>query len=891
LTFFPSHYLLILNRMNRHLYTDLLFHACTSYPDLPALHIKRDGSYTTWTFSEFHRDLNRLASALIKNGLGKGQTAAVIGENSPEWVIAFHAILLTGACTVPIDPNIPPAEIKSIISETEARIVFCSPMYGDLFRSLQAEHHSLKQIVVLDVSGEGKEPTLYRYLRDGDPGHEAFEGNFAPDDPMVIIFTSGTTGRAKGAVLSQKNYTAVANHAIPRMKLGPGDTVLSVLPLHHVFGFAAGVGGPLCGGMGVVFVPFLKGPLIIEALREKAVTMLPAVPKMISLFYESVMHNVKKKGPAVSAVFSVMLGCSAIMGNAFGDRCRRFLFSSVHNGFGGKLKLIISGGAALGRKYWNGFRLMGFNILEGYGLTETFGPITVCPAGDARLGSVGPALSENEIRIASPDRDGIGEVLLRGSCVFAGYYKNEALTKEVFDGEGWFHTGDLGRLDADGYLYLMGRKKDVIVLDTGKNVYPDELEDSYSFSPGIEEIGVFGVIKDGVEIVAAAIVPSKEIRKKCTVRQAGDLLHEELVRIGKGLPVHRRISDFVVVYQPLPRTTSRKLKKPELLKIYHSIKRKSVFENRPPREEQLSVMEMALMETDEYHGVVESIGRIAPGVDGRVINPRTHFEIDLGLDSLHRIELLSSIERTFTVTIPEDVFDKMETITDLVSLVKEQKLESRLTSVERVLDLKERILTIPHVLPALEQNRLGFLRRAVLSIADAVKPQAFFADPLSAECGPYLFVSFHRSASDALRILQALPRRIAETTFFLSEHIKYPWLPYVRYSRNMIEIKKVNDPLETIKVSLAVIRGRKNLISFPEGGVFPKGKPGGFKPGTGLVARETDAAIVPVCTTGKTLRFGRPFRVSSLLENGLLTRDASARHTTEYIRTEISDLL
>jgi long-chain acyl-CoA synthetase len=875
--------------MNRHLYSDLLFHACASYPDLPALHIKRGGSYTTWTFAEFHRDLNRLASVLIKNGLGKGQTAAVIGENSPEWVIAFHAILLTGACTVPIDPNIPPAEIESIISITGARVVFCSPLYNDLFRSLKEKHCSLRQIVALDVFGAGKESTIYHYLRDGDPGREAFKGDFAPDDPMVIIFTSGTTGRAKGVVLSQKNYTAVANHAIPRMGLVPEDTVLSVLPLHHVFGFAAGAGGPLCGGMGVVFVPYLKGPLIIEALRDKAVTMLPAVPKMISLFYESVIHNVKKKGTVVSALFSVMQGLSALGGKTIGRGFRRSLFSSVHKGFGGKLKLIISGGAALGRKYWNGFSLMGFNIIEGYGLTETFGPITVCPAGDARLGSVGPALPENEIRIADPDRDGIGEVLLRGSCVFLGYYKNEKLTKEVIDGDGWFHTGDLGRLDADGFLYIMGRKKDVIVLDTGKNVYPDELEDSYSLSPCIEEIGVFGVIKDGMEIVAAAIVPSKDIRKRYTVRQAGDLLHQELVRIGRSLPVHRRISDFVVVYQPLPRTTSRKLKKPELLKIYHSIRRKNVSGDRPALEDHLSVMEMALMETDEYHGVIESIGVIAPDVDRSVINPRTHFEIDLGLDSLHRIELLSSIERTFTITIPEDVFDKMETITDLVSLVKEQKLENRPTSVERVLDLKERILTIPYVLPV-PAHRSGFLHSAVRSFAGAARPQAVYDEPLSAEGGPYLFVSFHHSPSDAFRILQALPRRIAETTLFLSEGVKYPWLPHACCLQNMIELKKSDDPIETIKVSLAVIRGGKNLILFPEGGIFPSGRPAEFKPGIGLVAHETAAAIVPVRCAGKKVRFGRPFRVASCAENRLVLTDASPRHVTELIRAAIDDL-
>jgi long-chain acyl-CoA synthetase len=872
--------------MNRLLYTDLLQHACTACSALPALHIKRDGRYTTWTFADFHRDLNRLTCILEKNGIGKGCTAAVIGENSPEWVIAFHAILLTGACAVPVDPNIPPSEIESIIGITGARIVFCAPLFLELFRSLQDKCRSLKTIVILGTVDGVKEPSFRRYISDGDPAREAFHGSFDPDDPMVIIFTSGTTGRAKGVVLCQKNYTAVVNDAIPRMKLGPGDTVLSVLPLHHVFGFAAGVAGPLCGGMSVVFVPFLKGPLIIEALQDKAVTMLPAVPKMIALFYESVMHGVKKKGPLINALFSAMLGLSALLGDTLGQEFRRTLFASVHKGFGGGLKLIISGGAALGKKYWNGFRLMGFNILEGYGLTETFGPVTVCPANDPRLGSVGPVLDGNEITIVGAGHDGIGEVLLRGSCIFAGYYKNETLTREVIDDDGWFHTGDLGRIDKNGYLYLSGRKKDVIVLDTGKNVYPDEVEDYYSASSHIEEIGVFGVMRDGVEIVAAVIVPSKDLRKNATIRQTTDLLYDELVRIGRDLPVHRRISDFVVVYQPLPRTTSRKLKKPELQKIYNSIKRKAAPSSPTVMEAQLTVMEMAIMETYAYRGVIESITRIAPSIDTRVINPRTHFEIDLGLDSLHLIELLSAIEQTFGITVPEEVYDKMETITDLVSLVEEQKAESRPTSVERVLNLKERMLTMSYVLPRRRTNSLVRLRRAATAILTRRRTET--AGLLPVENGPYLFVSFHSHVLDACRILHALPGPVAETTLFIAENIKYPLLPYAFYAPNKTAIKKTDDPIETIQLSLALLRNKQSLISFPEGRLSSPDQPGYFKPGIGLVARATNATVVPVKCSRSPVRFGKPFTFTDAVACREIKQDASPREFSEYIRQKVA---
>jgi long-chain acyl-CoA synthetase len=657
--------------MNPHLYTDLLHDVCVRHKGSDCLHIKRDGQYKTWTYGDFHRDLDKLSSVLKKYGLKKGATAAVIGENTPEWVIAYHAILLTGACTVPIDPNIPAAEVEAIIALTGARVVFCSPAYVPFFRTLRKQASYLEKIVVLSPDWTGDEPGFYRILSDGNPDHDGFSEPFDPGDPMVIIFTSGTTGKPKGVVLCQKNYTTVGNHAIPRMELTSGDTVLAVLPLHHVLGFAASVAGPLLGGMDIVLVPAIKGPLILEALRDKQVTMMPAFPKLISTFYENIQLNVRKKGVAARLVFGILTLLARTGGSVFGIRFRRRLFASVHKSFGGKLRVIISGGAALEEKYWNGFQTMGFNILEGYGLTETFGPITVCPFGDPRLRSVGPILPENEIKIASPDAGGIGEVLLRGLCVFKGYYKSDELTRETFDSGGWFMTGDLGRLDRDGFLYLLGRKKDVIVLDTGKNVYPDDIEDFYLRSPLIEEIGVFGIRHDGREIVAAAIVPNKEIRKSQSVKQATETVRAELGRVAKEMPSYRRISDFIVVFQPLPRTTTRKIRKTDIASMFSAIK--SNGKPRSPGVEQLSVIEAGMMESAEFTGIVRSIVEVSGRLRGRAITPRTVFKIDLGLDSLDHVALVNHLENAFSITIPDQEFDKAETIADLVTLVREKK--------------------------------------------------------------------------------------------------------------------------------------------------------------------------------------------------------------------------
>ena len=656
--------------MNEYVYTDYLVRSMKEHGSRPCLHIKRKGDYRSWSYADVHRDLNRLSSALKKQGLKKDVNAIVIGENTPEWLLAYHAIIFTGACTVPVDPNLPPSEIESIIAVTEAKVVFCSAVYLDLFRKLRQEYHCIEKIILLEPGTNEDEPRFDRFIGEGDENDDISNAAFSPDDPMVIIFTSGTTGKAKGVVLCQKNFIAVIKYGIQRMKVDNNDTVCAVLPLHHVFGFAASVVAAFGAGMDIVFVPTVKGPLILEALNDREITYLPAVPKMLQLFHDNIVTTVEKKGQLVRFLFSFMNVLSIIVGDRFGQSFKRKLFGSVHKGFGGKLRLIISGGAALGKTYWKGFRQMGFTIVEGYGLTETFGPISVCPGDQARLGSVGPVLPENEIRIVNPDDNGIGEVHLRGICVFKGYYRNDRLTKEVIDDDGWFNSGDLGKLDKDGFLYLAGRKKDLIVLGSGKNVYPDELENYYGQSPLIDEIGVFGIEEEGNETVSAIIVPDESLRRSKKLSQATDVLQEELARLNKTLPSFRRIANFVVSYSALPRTTTRKLKKNDLRVLYHSIKHKAESHN---AHVELSVIERAIMDTEEFSRIADEIVRISKKTKRETITSRSRFIIDFGLDSLDQLELLEFLEATFSVTIPDSLFDKMETMHDLVSFIRESE--------------------------------------------------------------------------------------------------------------------------------------------------------------------------------------------------------------------------
>jgi long-chain acyl-CoA synthetase len=881
--------------MNKSVYADLLNDVIQKHSNKDCFHIKRNGRYATWKYCDFKNDLNSLTDQLKKHGLRKGTNGIVIGENSPEWVIAYHAILLTGACTVPVDPNIPPSEIESILSFTESKVVFCSRVYINLFRTLKDKYSFIEKIIVLEPDYTDKEPTYKKVVSQGNIHKDAFSVEFTPDDPMVIIFTSGTTGNAKGVVLCQKNFTAVTRYGIPRMKLSSVDTVCAVLPLHHVFGFAACIAGPVLAGMDVVFVPQLKGPLILEALQDKGVTMLPAVPKMIALFYESIMHNVKKKGPMVQSMFAGMKTISATVGETLGGGFRRKLFTSVHSSFGGKLKVIVSGGAALNKKYWNGFRQLGFNIVEGYGLTETFGPITICPINNPKLGSVGPVLGENEVKIIDQDANGRGEILLRGNCVFKGYYKNQTLTDDVLDSSGWFHTGDLGYLDKENFLFVNGRKKDVIVLDTGKNVYPDELEDYYGSSPMIEEIGIFGIKLDEGEIVAAAIVPSQEIRKNNSLMQASDMLFEELNRLGKGQPIHRKVSDFVTVFTPLPRTTTKKLKKPELVKLYNSIKRKSNAKGVP---EQLSVIEVVLMQTEEFTKIVNCIIQVSPKIDRSIITPRSHLEIDLGLESFDKIDLLSCTENQFKVSIPESIFNRMETVNDLVSFMRDQKFYGIQPAMDRVLSLRDRILGDQIDFPVLPKSSI--LKQVALPVirgfvSGANQFSVQNIDILKTMSSPIVFVSNHSNVLDAFWILHSVPETLRKDTYFIAEpNEKYPKIPYSFLDDHSINIEPPNDPIQVVKVSLSIIRNKRNLIVFPEGQVAKNPTVGPFKSAVSLLVKETGATIVPVHVdtkqNGCRVIFGTPFSVPGLLSRNTLRRNASSDEISDYLRSVVVSL-
>lgn len=873
--------------MNKHVYTDLLLESLKKNATRPCFHIKRDGKYQTWTYADFHRDLNRMVDALKRHGFSSLDNGVVIGENTPEWAIAYHAFFCAKGRTVPIDPNLPAAEIREIIRLAQARFIVCTPPFIGLFRDLKSEFSFINTLIVVGNAAYGDERNFNDFCDTGDPDIDAFSFPSSPDDPLVIIFTSGTTGRAKGVVLVQRNFTATPLYAVPRMNVTANDTMLAALPLHHVFGAAACFAAALCTGVDLVFVPKVKGPLILEALNERAVTILPAVPKMIALFHGSIEHALRSRGIIVRALFVLLSLISAVFGPVFGTHFRKKLFGSIHKKFGGKLNSIVSGGASLQKKYFSSFRLWGFTIVEGYGLTETFGPITLCPGNDPRQGSVGTVLPDNEMKIFSPDASGVGEVLFKGKTVFTGYYDNEEQTKGAFDEDGWFHTGDLGRTDRDGFLYISGRIKDVIVLDSGKNAYPDEIEDYYGASDLIEEIGVFGVHGAGKEIIAALIVPRPAVRRANPVQKASEIIRDELLRMGRNLPSYKKITDFIVVYEPLPKTTTVKLKKQELRQMYYALRDIPGVASAIQRP--VSALDNALMATDEYALLVKQIVSAAGPLNRVRVLPSHNLEFDLGLDSLKRLDALCSIEEAFSIAFPDNALMSLQTMGDLYALALELRSSAGRTGPSPA-TLRQRLATAD--LPASAAGRSRLLWEAAPRLAFFISKVLWNVSVKGAETipagGPFIFCANHQSYLDAVLLLNALPKLVREKTVITgkSEVLKSPVLsPFINRSA-FIPVEREGDVVQALQVSIASLKSGKNLVLFPEGGRSRTGEMRAFKPGIGLLLLETNAAVVPVRIKGTfevwpagkfprlisaprrklSIAFGPPFTLQDLID-------------------------
>ena len=516
---------------------NLIFHTASLYGQEIAFQIKKKNSYHKLTFAQVKEKILALASHLIDLGIKKGDRVVILSENRPEWPISYLAITSIGAVAVPLDIMLSKEEIRPLVSHCGANAIILSKRGMD---SLQ------EKIVKLEIGMD-------------EIDNFKLSGLKLDDIPLLdnvlaaILYTSGTTGKSKGVMLTHNNIMSNVLAVAQIFQVGPGDNFLSVLPLHHTFESTSGFLAPFYMGCSITYAQSLKSYQLLRNMQETGVTIMCGVPLLYQLFYDGVMRAIGEK-PWIVRLFA------------------RF---AVRKKFGGKIKFWVSGGAALDPAVIEGFRKFGITILQGYGLTES-APILSCNTlTNNKIGSVGKVLPGVEVKIEP--RHGVaiqeGEVLARGPNIMQGYYKSPDLTGQVLE-DGWLYTGDIGRFDEEGYLYITGRSKDVIVTGSGVNVYPDEIEFQIRKLQGVADACVIGSkikkgIRSGMEEVWSIIVPDMEYFKRMNVESSDVIdrtVKNNVFALNEELAEYKRIANVIVRYEDFPKTTTRKVKKYQLKK-------------------------------------------------------------------------------------------------------------------------------------------------------------------------------------------------------------------------------------------------------------------------------------------------------------------------------------
>lgn len=555
----------------------MLSESAEMFAERPAFLIKKEkgAPYSEIKYKQLKHDVDALGTTLLQMGL-EGQKIAVIGENCYEWVVAYYAAANGTGVVVPLDKELSQEEIFTLLQIADCKAIFYTKAYAAYF-----EDFDIPFKIQMKVYGDrtdvqeplpkrqpGEDTTWEHLVAQGEEllkeGKRDFiDREIDPDEMHFLLFTSGTTEAAKGVMLSHRNIACDVMDTCRIAKVTPDDRTLSILPIHHTFESTMGMSLVLYRGASTAFYEGLRH--VVKNLCEAQATVLIGVPLIFESMYEKIWKQAEKSGQAAILRKGIKLNRTLA---AMGIRAHKKIFKSVYSKFGGKLRLIITGAAGIDPNVYRGFEDLGFTVLQGYGLTECSPLVAGTPdflGRYGKAGSVGPVVAGGELRVVDKGEDGIGEIIYKGPNVMLGYYRMPEKTAEVLR-DGWFYTGDLGFLDKDGWLYLTGRRKNVIVTKTGKNIYPEEVEMYINRNKYVQESLVHGVERDDDTLVSAQIQPAydviyEEFGKEYKEDDIYTLIKETMKEINDKLPVYKRVRDFTIRTDDFVKTTTKKIKR------------------------------------------------------------------------------------------------------------------------------------------------------------------------------------------------------------------------------------------------------------------------------------------------------------------------------------------
>jgi long-chain acyl-CoA synthetase len=858
--------------------------AASIRPDKVAMMLIEPKGRETVTFGSMLAQIRSIAYRLSHEQIAFGERVAIIGENHPHWAIAYLGILYRGAVATPLDPAAETGALAAFLKDSEVRLAFVSPSSLDKFRA--ACEQLGRQIPSVALRPLPQPDGLARFddwaHTPTPPEFNAASPPAKSDDLAVLMYTSGTTGMPKAVPLTHGNIYAESDKIQEVMHVSDQEILLSLLPLFHAYSQIVNLWLATIIGASVIYLPELSSTAIERALRESGATALVGVPRVWYLFHKKIFDAVHTRHALWRALFKTMLAVNGSLRDFLGINAGGLFFKSIHQSFGGKLRLAVSGGASFDQEVAKDFHRLGFTILQGYGLTETTGAATVTRFEDNKIGSVGTPLNGVEVKIDTPNEQGIGEVFIRGPIVTPGYYHNPAANQEAFTPEGWFRSGDLGRFDPTGHLYIVGRKKDVIKLPSGKNVFPEDVEAHYERSPFVNEICVLGITDEasqfkGAEKLCAVVVPNFEYLKGQHIANARDWVRWELENLGRELPEYQRVHDFVFRAEPLPRTTTRKVRRFEVRDQLQTLGARGQ-PSRETREITFTAADRALMDSQAGRALAAAINQNAPDII--VIHPQMNLEIDLGLDSLARAECIASTEQALrielnteemaaalkvgevielantkitrgaTLSLPRATTDKVKTeVPDIRPLAAEFHWHEVLASTAA---------DVPELQPLLKPKRamalFAYLVLRLIQVAARLlfRMEVKGTDVLKGLKPPYLICPNHQSYLDPFLVCSTYPGSLMDEIIHVGASMYFTNFVMAQFARliNVLPIDPDAHLLRAMRAGAAALGAGKILNIYPEGQRSFDGQVQEFKKGAAILATELSVPIVPVALDG-----------------------------------------
>ena len=799
------------------------------YGERPAIVWVRDEAVETWSYERLVDTALRLAAGLHSDGVNRGEAVAILAPNRPEWIVAYFGILAAGGLVVPLDVLLADADLARVMADCGCTRVFTVESQVPRLRAMAPE----LQVHLLDRTEEGGWRNL---LADRAADLPALD----PRAPASLLYTSGTTGAPKGVPLSHGNILSNLNGLLDARLAGPRDRVLLPLPLHHAYAFTVGCLGCLASGATLVLPAGISGPELVRALRLEQVTMLIGVPRLYESILAGIRARVARRGRKTAVWFERLLALSLWLRRALGLRIGRVLFRALHRSLGGGLRVLASGGAQLDPELAWDLEGLGWEVLTGYGLTETAPMVSFNRHGRTRLGSAGQVVPGVELRIAPRRGLDDGEIEVKGPNVFAGYRNNPESTRAAFTEDGWFRTGDLGRIDADGFLTIVGRTKEMIVLPDGKNVFPEAVEAVYGDSPFLHEAAVL----EHEGLLVLLVVPEDEAIRAHGAARPEALLREEIERLSRRLAPYQRASGFAIAREPLPRTPLSKLKRHRLPALYSRAKAGAA----PVPASTLSETDRALLADPAARPVWDWLQDRYPD---RRLSLDTSPQLDLGLDSLAWVGLSLEMEQRFGAHLTEQAISRVVTLRDFLGEVASAKSTGAdATAALELTPDQRRWLRPTGVLLSALGLVVYALNWAVFHGLFRLRVESADRVPAST---PIVLVPNHLSHLDAFVLAAALPWRRLRHTYWAGWTGALFTGPVVRLFSRIAQVLPVDpdrSPGAALALAEEVLKRGDALVWFPEGQRSPDGTLQPFQPGIGHVVTASRAAVLPVVIRG-----------------------------------------